>query len=176
MGIQKKPESFGMKLLLTDVSVFFDLFELNLLLEFFGMEWEIYTTDVVYDEIEYQSQQDEFSQWVRSKQLKVLELEVEELEEMQKMKTHLKNRSIADKSLLWKAKEMNIPLLTCDAKLRKEANYQDLEVHGSIWVIEKMNYKGVIFKEEAISKLKLLKSINNRLPENRIDDLIKKLK
>jgi len=82
MGIQKKPESFGMKLLLTDVSVFFDLFELNLLLEFFGMEWEIYTTDVVYDEIEYQSQQDEFSQWVRSKQLKVLELEVEELEEM----------------------------------------------------------------------------------------------
>jgi len=92
------------------------------------------------------------------------------------MKTHLKNRSIADKSLLWKAKEMNIPLLTCDAKLRKEANYQDLEVHGSIWVIEKMNYKGVIFKEEAISKLKLLKSINNRLPENRIDDLIKKLK
>ena len=165
-----------MKLVLTDVSVFFDLFEVQLLPEFFGMNWEIYTTGFVYNEITHQSQQEEFDQWVRSKKLLVLEFSGEEMEEISLMETKFRNRSIADKSLLWKARDLSIPLLTCDAKLRKEAEHQKIEVHGSIWVIEKMNLNGVINNTVAIEKLELLKSINIRLPEDRINELIRKLK
>jgi len=165
-----------MKLVLTDVSVFFDLFEVQLLAEFFGMEWEILTTEIIYDEILEQDQQEEFAKWRRSNLLTVIEFNGDEIEQIRLMKTKLRNRSIADKSLLWKAKDLSAPLLTCDARLRKEAEHQKIEVHGSIWVIEKMNLNGVISNTKAIDKLELLKEINIRLPEKRINDLIKKLK
>jgi predicted nucleic acid-binding protein len=45
-----------MKLVVTDVSVFFDLYQIQALPEFFALDWEIYTSDIVYNEILHASQ------------------------------------------------------------------------------------------------------------------------
>lgn len=58
-----------MKLVVTDVSVFFDLFAIKLLPEFFALDWEIITTDIVYNEIIQQNQKSEFEVFVRSHRL-----------------------------------------------------------------------------------------------------------
>ena len=58
-----------MRVFVTDVSVFFDLFSLEVLPEFFGMDWEIHTTDFVYDEIHRVPQKEVFDVFVGNKQL-----------------------------------------------------------------------------------------------------------
>ena len=45
-----------MKLVITDVSVLFDLFHIKILSEFFALDFEIYITIFVYNEIVNQEQ------------------------------------------------------------------------------------------------------------------------
>ena len=71
---------------------------------------------------------------------------------------------------------MGCILLTGDGKLRKEATDHRIEVHGSIWVITELLASGKIDHETAIRLLNNLKMINNSLPREEIDRLIKILK
>jgi predicted nucleic acid-binding protein len=77
---------------------------------------------------------------------------------------------------LWKAKQLGCPLLTGDAKLRNEATEQGVKVHGSLWVVMQMVKNKVIDKTKGIDYLDKLKIINDRLPVEEIEKLIKKLK
>ncbi len=162
-----------MKLVVTDVSVFFDLYQIQALPEFFALDWEIYTSDIVYNEILHASQKTEFEAFARSKQLKILITSEEEVEEVLNFKTSLKIHSIADKTILWKALKLKATLLTCDSKLRKEAEGQALEVRGSIWVIEQLVINEIINARKGISLLEQLRLKNTRLPAETIDKLIK---
>lgn len=87
--------------------------------------------------------------------------------------TCLKIHSIADKTILWKALKLKATLLTCDSKLRKEAEGQALEVRGSIWVIEQLVINKIINARKGISLLEQLRLKNTRLPAETIDKLIK---
>jgi hypothetical protein len=50
-----------MKIVITDVSVFFDLYHLQILPEFFALDLEIHTTDFVYNEITNSVQKSEYT-------------------------------------------------------------------------------------------------------------------
>jgi predicted nucleic acid-binding protein len=78
--------------------------------------------------------------------------------------------------MLWKSIQLNSTLLTCDRKLKLEAKEHGLEVHGSIWVIEKLEEENILDKSKAIILLEKLKTVNDRLPMEEIDRVIKKLK
>jgi len=67
-------------------------------------------------------------------------------------------------------------LLTGDAKLRNEFIDQGISVHGSLWVIQMMVEQKVIKAESGVVLLEKLKSVNDRLPLEEIDSLIKKYK
>lgn len=162
-----------MRVIVTDVSVFFDLFEIQVLPEFFALDWEINTTDFVYNEILQANQKEVFEVFERSKRLKILKFSSEEEAEVLNFKTRLSIRSIADRSILWKALQLEATLLTCDNKLRKEAEGHAIEVRGSIWVIEQLVENGIINSTKGISLLEELKMTNNRLPIQLIDKLIR---
>ena len=51
-----------MKVVITDVSVFFDLYQLQVLPEFFALDLEIHTTNFVYNEIVNSEQKHEFAE------------------------------------------------------------------------------------------------------------------
>lgn len=165
-----------MKVMVTDVSVFFDLFEIHVLPEFFALDWEIHTTDFVYNEILQADQKKLFEVFVRSKRLKILRFTSEEEMQVRNFKTNLSIRSIADKTILWKALQLNATLLTCDRKLRKEAEGHSLEVRGSIWVIEQLVENSLIDSIRGVNLLKNLKATNKRLPVELIDRLIRQWK
>lgn len=165
-----------MKVVVTDVSVFFDLFEIQVLPEFFALDWEIHTTDFVYNEILQADQKEVFEVFERSKKLKILNFSSEEEAIVRNLKTRLTIRSIADKTILWKALQLKATLLTCDKKLRKEAEGHSIEAKGSIWVIEQLVGNGIINSTRGISLLDQLKMTNNSLPFDLIDKLIRKWK
>ena len=124
-----------MKLFITDTNVFFDLMNIEALPEFFGLDFEICTTDFVVIEILRLEQAEQIQNFIRSKQLTVFNFSADEIEEVVNLKTKRTLRRIADKSVLWKALQLKCKLLTGDKSLRSEAEENGLEVHGSIWVV-----------------------------------------
>jgi len=71
---------------------------------------------------------------------------------------------------------MDCILLTCDNKLKKEAEHQNIEAHGSIWIIDQLIDKNLLDIERAIGTLELLKEINAWLPVKEIDVRIESLR
>lgn len=165
-----------MRVVITDVSVFFDLFELNVLAPFFDLEWEINTTDFVYNEIVHEEQIREFERFERTKQLKIIKVTSEEVDEIRLLELRRPNKSFPDKTALWHAKKRSCTLLTCDSVLRAEAEHLKIEVHGSIWVLLQLLESDLITKEKAIALLEKLKLINARLPRQEIDQIIARIK
>lgn len=165
-----------MKVVITDVSVFFDLYQLQVLPEFFALELEIHTTNFVYNEIINSEQKAEFELFVRSKKLHIIKITAEEEHEIHLLQLKRANRSFPDKTVLWKALQLKCALLTCDHKLKTEALSQGLEVHGSIWVLKELVEHNIISKVKCIELLEMMKLVNDRLPLDEIEKFIRQLK
>lgn len=165
-----------MKLIITDSSVFFDIIKIQALSEFFALSFEICTTDFVKGEILESEQREQIEIFIRSKKLTVFELTEEEIDEIENFQTKIFFKTLIDKTVLWKAKQLNCPLLTGDAKLRSEAINQGVKVHGSLWVILTLVEQKIISSANGIAYLEKLKVVNDRLPLDEIEKLIRKLK
>lgn len=165
-----------MKLIITDVSVLFDLYQIKVLSDFFKLDLEICITIFVYYEILKEEQMAEFEVLKANKKLSILDLTEEEEIQVQQLELKRNLKSFPDKTMIWKAIQLKCPLLTCDNKLRNEAKDHGIEVHGSIWVIMQLVKQNIIGKAQAIALLEQLKSVNVRLPLDEINQLIKQLK
>lgn len=60
-----------MRVIITDTNVFFDIMDIEVLPDFFGLNFEICTTDFVLDEIKRFEQAEQIQNFIRSKKLKV---------------------------------------------------------------------------------------------------------
>ncbi|MDD3322259.1 MAG: hypothetical protein PHS59_12530 [Paludibacter sp.] len=165
-----------MKIVITDVSVFFDLYKLQVLPEFFSLDWEIHTTNFVYNEILREEQVVEFESFVKDKKLNIIKINIEEEAEIQNMQLKRPNKSFPDKTVLWKAKKEKCTLLTCDKVLRTEASFHKIEVHGTAWIILQFVENGIIDKMRAIELLEQLVKDNVRQPVEQIKKIIDGLK
>lgn len=157
-----------MKVAIADASVFFDLYKISVLPEFFGLDMEIYTTDFIYNEILRSEERALFETFCRSNQLKIIIIDELEREQISVMDLKYSNNSLADRTAIFKARQMDCILLTCDNKLKKEAEHQHIEVHGSIWIIDQLIDKNLLDIERAIGTLELLKELNAWLPVKEI--------
>lgn len=165
-----------MKLIVTDTNVFFDMMSIEVLPDFFGLSFEICTTDFVVNEIIRIDQAEQIQNFIRSKQLTVYKLSSDEIEEVVNLKTKRNLRRITDKSVLWKALQLKCRLVTGDKNLRSEAEEQGLEVNGSLWVIRTLVETKIITPVLAVGLLEKLTTVNDSLPKEEIDKLIKKYK
>lgn len=165
-----------MKLIVTDTNVFFDMMSIEVLPDFFGLDYEICTTDFVVNEIIRIDQAEQIQNFIRSKQLTVYKLTSDEIEEVVNLKTKRNLRRITDKSVLWKALQLKCRLVTGDKNLRSEAEEQGLEVNGSLWVIKTLVETKIIAPTFAAELLEKLKTVNDSLPKEEIDKMIKKYK
>ncbi len=71
---------------------------------------------------------------------------------------------------------MKCKLLTGDKSLRKEAEENGLEVHGSIWVVTEIVDAKLLSAEKGIELFEKLRIVNDSLPKEEIEKLIKKSK
>ena len=72
--------------------------------------------------------------------------------------------SVADISCYLLAQETGWPLLTGDGRLRKLARQQGVQVHGVLWLLDRLLGHGVISRERAAGALQVMLAHGARLP------------
>lgn len=164
------------KLIITDTNVFFDIMSIEILPDFFGLDFEICTTDFVINEIIRIDQAEQVQTFIRSKKLIVYKFTPQEVEEVINLKTKRNLRRITDKSVLWKALQLKCRLLTGDKNLKNEAEEQGLQVNGSLWVIKTLVENNIVTSITAAELLEKLKTVNESLPKDEIEKMIKQYK
>ena len=158
------------KIVVSDTNIFIDLISVNLLDSFFSLPWEIHTTDMVIDELIRSEQHEAIVHFRQNGGLKIKSFNGEELLQIVKMKSErpTSNASIQDCSVWKLAKDLECALLTGDNKLRKVVQNDNIEVHGILYLFDKMLEYGIMDNETAINKLRSLFCINSRLPKEEI--------
>jgi hypothetical protein len=165
------------KIVVNDTNVFIDLYEVGLLEEFFSLPWEVHTTDFVMLELLREGQHDTVAIYKADKRLIVPVFEPKEMIEIGNLFQQYVNRtnlSLTDCSVWYYAKVNNYILLTGDRKLRIASVFDGVEVHGVIYVFDRLVELDMISRQVAVEKLQQLYSINPRLPKEEIDKRISK--
>jgi len=165
-----------MKLIITDTNVLFDVIKIGALPEFFSLDYDICTTVFVIEEIKPSFQRELIDTFIRAKKLTVFEFTGEDIEEVVNFDIVNGLKRFTDKSVIWKSVKLNCPMLTGDKKMREIAENIGIEVHGSVWVIDKLINSDLISTEKAIELLEQLLKTNSWLPRNEIERRINKLK
>lgn len=165
------------KIVVNDTNVFIDLCSVGLTEAFFSLPWEVHTTELVMLELQRERQIETVSRYKEDGRLHVPMLDAKDMTAVAEM--HLQfigktNVSMTDCSVWYYAKQNGFVLLTGDRKLRKASVLDGVEVHGILHVFDSLVEKGIIAAADAARKLRQLYSSNTRLPQDAIDERLKK--
>lgn len=163
-----------MKLVVTDTNVFIDLMDVDALAAFFALGFAIHTTDFVINELD-RDQQAYLLPYRGNGQLVVARFTDAQVRDFEVMATRV-TIQFTDRSVIFLATELKGMILSGDGNLWKECKARQLEVHGTIWVVQELWTKGLIPAVSCIERLEALKKLNARLPKDKIDALIERIR
>ena len=154
-----------MIIVITDACFLIDLIDINLFEEFLRLGYEIHITSSVFSELEGDAYVKPVSNCIKQKKMFLYNLTAADQSALENLiRKHSSGLSEPDCSCLYLAKEINATILTCEKLLTKAAKKLDLDVHGSLWILDQLLDTSMITKRIAYSKLKDLMLINPRLP------------
>ena len=154
-----------MIIIITDACFLIDLIDIDLFEEFIGLGYQVHITSSVFAELEGDEYVKPVAKCIRQKKIFLYKLTAADQAALEKlMRKHSSRLSEPDCSCLYLAKEINATILTCEKLLTKVAKNLDLDVHGSLWLLDRLLDASLITKRIAYRKLKDLMSINPRLP------------
>lgn len=161
-----------MQIVINDTSILIDLANLEMLSVFSKLNFKLFTTDFILEELN-QTQRDLVDNLVISKELVVIETnEIQDYSGISDLLNQTNGLSFEDCSVWYYAKKMNGTLLTGDAKLRRQAEKDNVEVRGIIFIFDEIVKQNLLKSTEAALKISRLKQINPRLPKNELDKRI----
>lgn len=156
-----------MKIAINDANILIDLMKIDLIDEFFRLNFEFITTNLIVAEFEIDEQQNTINKLIKQEKLYVYNLSFDELLDIQSIKNKSsKKLSFEDCSVWYLAKKKDAILLTGDNLLRKRAISDGVSVNGILFVIDYLIENEIITKQLAFEKLTQLISLNTRLPKN----------
>lgn len=165
-----------MEFAISDANIFIDLFAIELIEEFFQLPLIFHTTDLVINELDF-NEQFALMKFIENGSLKVKQMNDHEIDQLINDVVTSKKLSRPDISIYAYAKNIDAIILTSDMPLRKEAESMGFEVHGILWLFEKLIEEEIITKTIAATRMKELMLINTWLPKHeclkRIDKWIK---
>jgi rRNA-processing protein FCF1 len=156
-----------MKLHINDANILMDIVKLDLVDAFLALEFELYTTDFVFAEME--EEQQAVLQSTMLIKLAASEIEMAEIFNLTEQHSGL---SIEDCSAWYFAQKLDGILVTGDGKLRAKARASGIDVRGIIYIIEQIKEQQLLPVISCVQKLRLLKTLNDRLPIAEIDNRI----
>ena len=156
-----------------DACILFDLVDLQLLADFFRLDFIVLTTPQVIAEITDEIQGLEISRYIDSGRLLVDSFGV--FETLYEMTLRYRGLSVTDCSVLELAERRNAVIFSSDGGLRKIAIRQKVVVRGVLWIIEELWKREMITVEKALEKLKTYSVINQRAPLKEITLLYSKI-
>ncbi len=156
-----------MKLHINDANILMDIVKLDLTVSFLALEFELYTTDFVFAEMEQEQQEQ-----LLSDTLIKIGANQEDMNAIFELSEQHPGLSYEDCSTWYFAQKMDGILVTGDGKLRTKARASGVEVRGMIYIIEQIKQQGLLPTVDCIEKLRLLRELNDRLPMNEIENRI----
>lgn len=96
--------------------------------------------------------------------LSVVELDENSVESLYELTDAHNNSSLADVSCYFLAKTTGHPLLTGDGQLRKQAAKDGLQVHGALWLLDRLVQVNIVTKIQAAMGLQAMLAAGARLP------------
>jgi hypothetical protein len=150
-----------MKIAITDANIFIDLYELGRLDWLILLDLEVYTTDIVLNELS--TVQAEAARQV------IAVVDALSLDEVSKLSLLQLPRGLseADQSVIWQTRQLpDIPffILTGDNLMRKWCTKNKMEVHGILWILDNLIAQKHLSKREALVAISRLMEINQWLP------------
>lgn len=158
------------QIIVKDACILFDLIDLNLIQDFFRMEFIAYTTQQVIEEITDPYQNKLVLAHIYENRLFVDK--ESDIQSILNIFNECPGLSLADSSVLELGIRKRAIILSADRRIRNESTRRGLIVRGVLWIIEELYLKGIISREIAIEKLSIYPNINNRVPIIEIQKLI----
>ena len=153
-------------LLISDANIFIDLDNIDLLDACNQLSYKIITTDFVYNELYPQQKQT-----LDKLNIEQLTFEAEEMTDFYTKYFQLGNVGISpeDYSLIYKAKKEDCSILTGDRALRNYIIKENIQVFGIFFILDSILEQGLLSQDEWEIKIRLLQTINQRLPKKEFD-------
>lgn len=157
-----------MKIAVKDANILIDIELMGLFDLWLQLPYETVTTSLVVTELRNGNHEHALS-YIRSKMIREQALDVFELSQMLE-KYENTGLSPADISVIYLAQIEKAILLSGDNKVRHTAKVEEIEVHGTIWMMDQLVESGILCKLIAAEKLEYLMSLSSDqkrfLPQN----------
>lgn len=146
-------------MLVIDANILIDIHHGNLTISLFRMPFSLVTTDLIASELEVPSYE-----YLAELGLRSIELSSDQIEQLLQLFSLYRRLSIMDLSALILAEERRMPLLTNDRPLRDMATEAGVEVHGTLWILDKMIDQNLISSGDAADALESMIAKGSRFP------------
>lgn len=153
------------RIYISDTNIWIDFNNAGLLDELFQLPFTFCCTDFVLDEL---NNFDHAALFARG--LLVERLDDTAVVKLYGLMADHNNSSVADVSCYFLAQETTRPLLTGDGRLRRQAQKDGLEVHGALWLLDRLIEHEVIVPARAVVCLENMLARGARLPQADCND------
>ncbi len=159
-----------MQILISDANVIIDMEDSGLTELMFNLPYQFAVPDILFhDELE-----DEHPNLLELG-LVELELSSKTVEKSIELDLCYRKPSRYDCLALAAALQEECPLVTCDKALRKAAQQENVEIRGTIWLVDELVKHELINKEQAIKAFKDMKEAGSRLPWNEVENFLNRI-
>lgn len=156
-----------MLLIISDASVLIDIEHGELTSAMFSLPWQFVVPDILFVE-ELEEKHGHLIQLG----LVSRSMHSDLVSEAYKLRHEYIQTSVNDLLALTLAKHENCWLLTGDKALRKVATTLNVEVHGTLWLVNQMLQQQKITVEVARVSFQCMKKSGSRLPWNKVDKML----
>ncbi len=161
-----------MKIAIQDANILFDMIDGGFADLWFALGIETHTTDLVLNEVKEKRQKVAIKLYINSGKLIIDSFD--DLSPVINIYNNALGLSIQDCSVLYLSKCLNAILLTGDRDLREFAGNINIEVHGTLWMLDRMIESNILEPLLAIDKLQHLLQMDRRLPQHECEQRIRK--
>ena len=144
---------------ISDSNIWIDFRNAGLLEQMFRLPFSLCCTDFVLHELNDFPKED-----LIGNGLIVEKMDDKSVARLYDLRTSHNNSSLADVSCYLLAHQTSRPLLTGDGRLRKQALRDGIQVHGGLWLLDKMVEHSILKAHDAANALQLMLSHGARLP------------
>lgn len=160
-----------MAILVSDANIFIDMDVADLTRPMFRLDDDFATPNVLYQE-ELAHHHPELP----GLGLRVVRLSSACVSEVEQLTLVYREPSTNDLFALALAKERQWPLLSGDRRLREAARAEGVEIHGTLWIVERMIETRTITWSRAENGLELMRQADRRLPWNDVDAMMARVR
>jgi predicted nucleic acid-binding protein len=160
-----------MTLLISDANIFIDMEDGGVIQQMFELPETFAVPDVLFIE-ELMEHHPELPQYG----LQVLQMKPETVADAWSLRNKYNQTSQNDLLALALAKQEKCPLVTGDLRLRKAATTENIDVRGTLWLMERLFDEKILSLKEIEDSYQKMKESQRRLPWDEVKKQIHKFK